>query len=422
MEIRIEPGPVKGAVMAPASKSVMQRACTAALLKGGDTVIRNYGRSNDDKAALQIITDLGATVHYENDHTLRITVPGMHAPGNEIHCGESGLSVRMFTPIVALLAQPLTITGSGSLQTRPMGFWDTLLPGLGVTVASQRGCLPLQVKGPLQPADIRIDGGLSSQFLTGLLFAYAGAGASDKRIVVDGLKSRPYVDLTLKVMKEFGLPVPVNNQYAEFYFPARTGSNAITPAKVEFTVEADWSSAAMLMVAGAIAGSVTVTGLDVFSEQADKKVLEALQDCGCHLSIQVDEVTVRKNNLRAFHFDATHCPDLFPPLVALAACCAGTSVIEGVERLEHKESNRALTLQEEFGKMGIEITLQDDKMLIRGGVVNGATVHSRNDHRIAMACAVAALAADGPVLIEAAEAVAKSYPGFFADLARLVVV
>ncbi|PSK92565.1 3-phosphoshikimate 1-carboxyvinyltransferase [Taibaiella chishuiensis] len=418
MEIKIKPGAVKGTVMAPASKSVMQRACAAALLKGGETVIRNYGRSNDDQAALQIITDLGATVNYTDDDTLTISSAGIKAAGSVIHCGESGLSVRMFTPIVALLDRPMTITGAGSLLTRPMSFWDTLLPQLGVVAASDKGCLPLQVQGPLQPADIHIDGGLSSQFLTGLLFAYAGAGASGKRIVVEGLKSRPYVDLTLKIMKDFGLPAPVNQQYESFYFPEQYEKSDV-PRKVDFTVEADWSSAAMLMVAGAIAGSVTVKGLDVFSEQADKKVLEALQDCGCHLSIQVDEVTVRKNNLKPFHFDATHCPDLFPPLVALAACCAGTSVIEGVDRLVHKESNRALTLQEEFGKMGITITLQDDKMLIKGGAIRGAVVHSRHDHRIAMACAVAALAADGPVLIEAAEAVSKSYPRFFDDLESL---
>ncbi len=159
--------------------------------------------------------------------------------------------------------------------------------------------------------------------------------------------------------------------------------------------------------------------MDVFTTQADKKILEALQDCGCYLSIQMEQIEVRKHALKPFHFDATHCPDLFPPLVALAACCDGTSVIEGVHRLEHKESNRAMTLQEEFQKLGITITIQDDKMLIRGGTVHGGQVHSRHDHRIAMACAVVALAATGTVEIEAAGAVAKSYPGFFDDLAQL---
>lgn len=426
MEVTIIPAVVRGTITAPASKSAMQRACAAALLKGGETVIRNYGRSNDDKAALQIISELGATVNYTSDDTLQISaVPlaELKAGKGNIHCGESGLSVRMFTPVAALLDQEITISGAGSLLERPMDFWHTVLPQLGVQLESNEGRLPLTVKGPLKSRDIHINGKQSSQFLTGLLFAYSAAGASDISIQVDGLNSRPYVDLTLKVLEDFGLPVPVNKDYESFYFPERPeAANAADARTIRYTVESDWSSAAFLLVAGAIAGSVTVKGLDVFSTQADKKILEALQDCGCYLSIQMEQVEVRKNKCTPFHFDATHCPDLFPPLVALAACCSGTSVIEGVHRLEHKESNRALTLQEEFQKMGVAIMIQDDKMLIKGGVVHGATVHSRNDHRIAMACAIAGLSATAPVTIEAADAVAKSYPGFFDDLKQLIVV
>lgn len=424
MTITIIPSVIKGTITAPASKSAMQRACAAALLKGGATVIRNYGRSDDDKAALQIISDLGVTVNYTDQDTLELfSVPlnALKAEHGNIHCGESGLSVRMFTPIAALLNQEITVSGAGSLLDRPMDFWHEVLPPLDVQLESNKGHLPLKVKGPLKPQNVHINGKLSSQFLTGLLFAYSAAGASDKSIKVDGLNSRPYIDLTLKVLEDFGFSLPVNRDYKEFYFPERATTNDTAPKKVTYTVESDWSSAAFLLVAGAIAGSITVKGLDVFSTQADKKVLEALQDCGCYLSIQMEQVEVRKNKLTPFHFDATHCPDLFPPLVALAACCSGTSVIEGVHRLEHKESNRAITLQEEFEKLGISITIQDDKMLIKGGTVNGAKVHSRNDHRIAMACAVAALAATAAVEIEAADAVAKSYPGFFDDLKQLML-
>jgi 3-phosphoshikimate 1-carboxyvinyltransferase len=425
MQVTINPAAIKGTITAPASKSAMQRACAAALLKGGETNIHNYGRSNDDKAALQIIVDLGATVTYNNESSLSITAPALaalEAVKSTIHCGESGLSVRMFTPVAALLNQEITVSGAGSLLERPMHFWDALLPQLNVRVTSENGHLPLTVKGPLQPGDIAIDGKLSSQFLTGLLFAYSGAGASDKSIKVADLNSQPYIDLTLKVLEDFGLPLPVNKDYKEFYFPElREKTRTQVAKKVDFTVESDWSSAAFLLVAGAIAGSTTVKGLDVFTTQADKKILEALQDCGCHLSIQMEQIEVRSNTLKPFHFDATHCPDLFPPLVALAAYCNGTSVIEGVHRLEYKESNRAITLQEEFEKLGITVTIQDDKMLIKADTVKGTTVHSRNDHRIAMACAVAGLGATAPVHVEAAEAVAKSYPCFFEDLASLVI-
>ena len=168
---------------------------------------------------------------------------------------------------------------------------------------------------------------------------------------------------------------------------------------------------------GAIAGKINVTGLDVFSTQADKAILQALTDCGSSISIQEKVIEIGPAPLKPFHFNATDCPDLFPPLVALAAYCNGTTTIEGVNRLEHKESNRALTLQDEFKKLGVEITLQNDLMLIKGGeTIKGATVHSRHDHRIAMACAVAGLKANGEVIIEQAEAINKSYPDFYSHL------
>ncbi len=160
--------------------------------------------------------------------------------------------------------------------------------------------------------------------------------------------------------------------------------------------------------------------MDTFSTQADKAVLQALIDCGCQLSIQSDQIEIGPLPLKAFHFNANDCPDLFPPLVALAAYCEGTTVIEGVSRLTHKESNRALTLQQEFAKLGIEIVLQDDLMLIKGGTgVKGAVTHSHHDHRIAMACAVAGLKAEAEVTIEEAEAINKSYPNFYEHLQQL---
>ncbi|MBS1564179.1 MAG: 3-phosphoshikimate 1-carboxyvinyltransferase, partial [Bacteroidetes bacterium] len=157
-----------------------------------------------------------------------------------------------------------------------------------------------------------------------------------------------------------------------------------------------------------------------FSTQADKAILQALSDSGAGLSVQEKQIEVRSLPLKAFHFNATDCPDLFPPLVALAGCCQGTTAIEGVNRLAHKESNRALTLQQEFGKMGVEIVLQDDLMLVKGGGgLHGATVHSHHDHRIAMACAVAALRAAGQTVIEEANAIDKSYPDFYAHIQSL---
>jgi len=277
----------------------------------------------------------------------------------------------------------------------------------------------LHIQGPLQPTNIEVDGSLSSQFLTGLLMAYGAAGANGVTITVKDLKSKPYIDLTLQVMKSFGWEITHEN-HERFHFNLPTKSSVAK--QLTYTVEGDWSGGAFLLVAGAIAGDIVVKGLDVYSTQADKAVLQALIDSGCRISIQSEQIEIGPMPLKAFHFNATDCPDLFPPLVALAACCEGTTVIEGVSRLTHKESNRALTLQDEFGKMGIEITLQDDLMLIKGGTgLKQAAVHSRHDHRIAMACAVAALKADGPVSIAEAEAINKSYPNFYEHLQQLGV-
>lgn len=414
MIVTIQPSHIKGAIQAPASKSSMQRGCAAALLNQGATIIRNPGYSNDDKAALGVIKGLGAVVEKQADGSLKVQGGGVHPDVTEISCGESGLGIRMFTPIVSLSSRQITINGEGSLTTRPMDFFDEVLPQLGVEIISNGGRLPLKVKGPLQPKDIGIDGSLSSQFLTGLLMAYAAAGARDATITVNNLKSKPYIDLTLQVMKQFGWEVQHTN-YEKFTFGAAQASQPVT-----YTVEGDWSGAAFLLVTGAIGGDITVKGLDVQSTQADRAVLQALSACGAKLSIQDEQIEIGPAALKAFQFNATECPDLFPPLVALAAYCQGTTVIEGVSRLTHKESNRALTLQEEFGKMGIEITLQDDLMLIKGGTgVKGAQVHSHHDHRIAMACAVAALKADGETLISEAQAVSKSYPDFYEHIQAL---
>jgi 3-phosphoshikimate 1-carboxyvinyltransferase len=419
MQVTISPSVISGTITASASKSAMQRACAAALLRRGKTVLYNPGVSADDKAALEIIRQLGAAVKQEEAGTILIESNGVQPVGDTIHCGESGLSVRMFTPIAALSNTQMTVTGSGSLTKRPLQFFTEVLPQLGVACSSNNGLLPLQIKGPLRPAHIEVDGSLSSQFLTGLLMAYSAADAKDVTIRVKDLASKPYIDLTLKLMQEFWLPVPVNHDYSEFIFTYNIkGDTALDT--LHYTVEGDWSGGAFLLVAGAVNGEVIVKGLDVFSTQADRAILQALIQAGANISIEETQITVTKSKLKPFHFNATDCPDLFPPLVALAAYCDGTSVIEGVSRLTHKESNRGLTVQAEFGKMGVAIELQDNLMLVKGGRgVKGASVHSHHDHRIAMACAVAALQADGDMMIDEAEAVNKSYPAFWEDIKAL---
>lgn len=424
MNVIIYPSDIRGNIRAAAGKSSMQRACAAALLRKGLTRIINPGNSNDDMAAIDVIQKLGATIQYDANGDLLISSCGIDPVSGEMNCGESGLGIRMFTPLAALSNMELTVNGTGSLQTRPMHFFDEVFPKLGVKIQSNEGKLPLRIQGPLTPADIEIDGSLSSQFLTGLLMAYGAAGAKDVAIRVKDLKSKPYIDLTLQIMQYFGWDVE-NDQYETFRFKGNTGkAQPSEGSPMTYQVEGDWSGAAFLLVAGAIAGEIAVEGLDLFSTQADKAILQALSDSGCALSIREKSIEVGPLPLKAFHFDATDCPDLFPPLAALASYCEGTTVIEGVKRLAHKESDRGLTLQEEFGKLGVEIELQDNLMLVKGhaaGAVQSAKVHSRHDHRIAMACAIAALRAHGPVQIEAADAINKSYPDFYRHLQQLGV-
>lgn len=425
MIARVHPSSVRGSIQANASKSCMQRACAAALLHIGKTRIVNPGNSFDDQAAIDIIQKLGAKVSTLEDGSMLVVSDGVAPLSNAIHCGESGLSIRMFTPIAALSKEALTINGSGSLLKRPMHFFDEVMPKLSVDTKSNKGYLPLQIKGPLQAANITIDGSLSSQFLTGLLMAFAATNAKDVSITVVDLKSKPYIDLTLEVLEAFGVTI-INHNYQRFEFSEKGFSKQ--EKEIQYTVEGDWSGAAFLLVAGAIAGGIAVKGLNVFSTQADKKILQALSDAGAGLSIQEHQIEIRPLPLKAFHFDATDCPDLFPPLVALAAYCEGTTVIEGVSRLQHKESNRAMSLQSEFAKLGVSVQLQDDLMIVKGmregnslRPLTAVTVHSHHDHRIAMATAVAALQAAGPVEIEAADAINKSYPDFFMHLQQLGV-
>jgi 3-phosphoshikimate 1-carboxyvinyltransferase len=420
MIVKVHTSGISGSVYAPASKSSMQRACAAALVRKGESIIRNPGKSNDDKAGLDVIQTLGAEVYDEEDGSLKIISDGVDPVSSAVNNGEAGLGIRMFTPIVALSKKEMLINGEGSLLTRPMDFFDEVMPQLDVKISSNNGKLPIKLQGPLQPKNIEIDGSLSSQFLTGLLLAYAAVDAKNVTIKVNNLKSKPYVDLTLSVMESFLLKVPENRNYKEFYFdetPVMPNDDV-----VDYTVEGDWSGGAFLLVAGAVAGNIKVAGLDIASTQADKKILEALENCGAQINIGENEIEISNSSpgLKSFEFDATDCPDLFPPLAALAANCKGTTKITGVHRLTHKESNRALTIQEELGKMNIAVDLNDNMMLIEGTKnIKAATVHSHHDHRIAMMGAVLALTANGETTIEVAEAVNKSYPDFYKHLQQL---
>jgi len=411
MEITVHPSCLKGKVEAPASKSLTQRAIAAGLLAHGTTVIHDPSFCNDSLAAISIAEALGAMVSSDSKS---ITIQPRLLAGLpvELHCGESGLALRMFSPVAALLSDHVSLTGEGSLLKRPVKMIDDALSQLGVTVKTNNGLLPVTLSGRLRGGRAVIDGSTGSQLLTGMLMALPLAG-SDSEIEVINLKSRPYISLTLELLADFGVTVE-NIGFSHFIIPGNQSYKSY-----EYTVEGDWSGAAFLLVAGAVAGEVKVSNLNNRSMQADMAIMQALRDAGCRVTVNVGGVMAEKSELRAFTFDATDCPDLFPPLAALAARCSGTSRIRGVSRLEHKESDRAGAIAGVLSAMNIRSSVEGDEMLIDGGEVNSTVVSSQNDHRIAMMAAVMALTATGEVTIAGAEAVAKSFPGFYEAMTNL---
>ena len=395
MQAIISPGKISGALTPPASKSLMQRACAAALLHHGHTTIYNCGTSEDDKAALRIIEQLGAQVSFAGD-SIRINSMGIQLITNTIDCGESGLSARLFIPIAALHHSPIQITGHGSLLKRPFDVYADVLPQLGVQVTGNK--LPMTVNGPLQPKDITIDGSVSSQFLSGLLFAFAYSATQPVVITVNGLNSKPYIDMTLDVLRTFSKEIQ-HDDYHKFYINPQTG----TSGDIEINIESDWSAAANFIVAKAIGNDISIHNLPPHSLQADKAILQVVNE-----------------HRTAFNFDATDCPDLIPILSVYAAYCNGTSTIQGMNRLVHKESNRIESTTAMLHAFGITYSLQGDRLEVIGGKpLQSCTVNGYNDHRIVMAAAIAALGAAGDVTINDAQAVAKSYPDFFKHLSSL---
>lgn len=439
-------GRIAGKPVPPCSKSHAQRALAVSLLCGGRSVLRNIGYCDDTRSALQCVEWLGARVEHIDAGTLAVT-GGLQPRGDVLQVGESGLATRMFTPIAALCDRPMRIEGHGSLLRRPMQVMVDALRQAGVRVRDNGGRLPIEVCGPIRGGEITIDGSVSSQFITGLLLALPLA-RHDTTLYVRDAVSTPYIDMTLDIAEQFGVRI-CHNDYAEFYIK---GGQRYTPARIE--IEGDWSAAAMLLVAGAIAGEVTVHNLSMLSKQADTAICEALVRAGAALTSEADSVSVAHRPLRGFEFDATDAPDLFPALAALAAAGEGVSTLRGTSRLEHKESHRALSIGDEYARLGIEVDLSTpDLMRIRGGAIRGGVmgggdaigvgqiggrrsfhegglignadtiggvrVSSHNDHRIAMSLALVALRSAVPVTIEGAECVAKSYPDFFDDLEKL---
>lgn len=405
---------IVGNYTAPSSKSHTQRALAISLLAKGQTILKAIDFSNDELTALEIIKKCGVQVVRYNHDILLKNESNFH-DSISVNCHESGLCARMFTPLLAGIYNQVSITGIGSLLHRNMRLMDEIFKKFEIDFKSNNEKLPFEINGKLQPKSLQIDGSQSSQYITGLIIAYAYMAKENKTYVLDIINptSLPYIWLTLHTLQQFGVHILFENN--KLYF---TGKYEFKPA--EIVVERDWSSASFFMVLAAINGKISFKNMNTASHQADVKILEALQKFGANVQISNEEIIVEKHKNNPIEFDATDCPDLFPPLVALCSKANGISKIKGVHRLRNKESNRAETLTTEFAKIGVHIAFEEDAMLIYGSeIIQGGIVYAHNDHRIAMACSIIATVADAGIVIQDFKAVNKSYPAFFNDLKKL---
>jgi 3-phosphoshikimate 1-carboxyvinyltransferase len=408
--IEIKPSSFKGKVTIPGSKSVAQRAIAGAMLANGKSLIYQAGKSGDVSSALFLARACGADV--ERKEPIIITGNGIN-PSSEMSAGESGLASRMFLPLIALSDKQVTLHGEGSLLARPFEILEKVLPSLGVDCRSNQGKLPFRIKGPLRGGEIKIDGSTSSQFVTGLLMALPLC-EEDSIIYVENAISKPYLQLTLDVMNEFGIQI----EHTDLSVFNIRGNQSYKPC--ELIVPGDWSAASNFLVLGALTSEVGISMDNPGNRftQADSHILDVLISAGVNIEITETSISVKKSEIKSFTCDLRNSPDLFPPLAVLAVFADGPSILKGAKRLVFKESNRAMVIVDEFAKAGIEVEVDGDDMIVHPGTPENTIMDARNDHRIAMAAAVLASASKG-MRIRDAHSVDKSFPDFFDQLDRI---
>jgi len=416
---------IAASVMAPASKSHTQRAILSAAFAKGVTTLCGYTPCADSEAALSIISALGAQVTKKRSllstYTITVKSPGLDDLARHLHeknivlnVGESGLLCRLMIPLSGLLMaksghiESVTITGKGSLTKRKLFSDQKALNSIGLNVETVHGYLPVTIRGAITGAHFETSGKDGSQLLSGMLMALPLC-KEESHIIYAEPTSIPYTDLTISTLKDFGISICHNN-YSSF----KISGNQHYIHKSSLQIEGDWSGASMLLVAGAISNGISVAHLSIHSKQSDKKILEVLKMCGVEIVIHEREVQIckPKGQLTPFTTDATHNPDLFPALLVLALNCNGTSRIKGVHRLFNKESNRAESLYAEFTKLGADIEMVDDCMVVQGGKLHGGYCSSHNDHRIAMALITASLNIEEEVYVDNQNCISKSFPNF----------
>lgn len=408
MLARIQPSRLQGCVTVPPSKSMAHRALLCAGLAAGTTQIQGILPSQDMEATCRALTALGASIARQGSLARVQGVAGRpKAPQGPVDCGESGSTLRFLIPAFALASAPARLTGRGRLPQRPLGPYGAIFHGQGLPFAQDETGVSFQ--GPLAPGDYTLPGDVSSQFISGLLFALPLLPGDSHIRIQPPFESRGYVNMTLQVMDAFGVQAAFLDELT-LHVP---GNQLFTAPPAPFLVEGDDSQAAFFLTLDAILGDVSVAGLSPRSIQGDRVMGEILARCG-HVPGQPPRP------LAPFVADLGDCPDLGPILMTLGLFCQGESRLLNAGRLRLKESDRGTAMAQELGKLGGQASLAGDEIRIRQSRLRpGPALSSHGDHRIAMALAVAALGARIPADIQGAEAVEKSYPDFWKDLAAI---
>ncbi len=416
MNVIICHGKVNGKVLAPSSKSLTHRAIVLATLAQGESVLTNILYADDTQATLDACRGFGASIKQEE---LKLVVQGtggtLCIPSRPLECGLSGTTLRFALALAALAPGKTIITGGVRLLERPLRPLYDALQTLGAEVTQEPKRITVR-GGALHSGMVRLPGNISSQFVSAL-FMIAPFLPQRMTVAVDEpIYSRPYIDLTIALMKEFGVAVEQKGNQ----FTVEPGQSYRAR---RYAIEGDYSSAQYWFAAAAVTrGEVRVLGLAPESVQGDRKMLDILRSVGCEVSFERDAVVVRgAKSVKPFSVDGRDVPDLVPTLAVLAAVSPGINLITHIGHLRGKESDRLAATAEELAKMGVSAEVNGDSLKIHGGKLKGAVINPHGDHRMAMAFAVAGLAAVGETVIQDAEVVSKSYPGFWDDLEKLGV-
>lgn len=400
----------QGAIRMQPSKSVLHRALICAALADGVSRLGNFARSDDIDATMGVLRALGIASFTTREDECTVHGSLGLLPEEMLDCRESGTTLRLLFPL-ALDGTKHILTGRGRLMQRPFGPYEELCRVQGIRLRRDAG--GIIVHGRLSHGDIAFPGDVSSQFVSGLLLGYARQQGASRIVLTSPLESAPYVDLTRSVMRAFG----AETERGSDFFAVR-GPQQFRPR--DMTVEGDYSHAAFFAAAGALAGSVTLAGLNRQSLQGDRAILDILSEAGADVTWSEDNVRVEKCTLRPFATDVSQIPDLVPVLAVLACGINGTSRLTNAARLRLKESDRLEAMTRELTKLGADVEELPDGLVIHGtGRLRGGAVESHNDHRVVMALCAAALVADGEVEINGTEAVKKSAPRFFEEWAAI---